>query len=69
MNRSTYQDACDVTGSQFQYDQCFRYFILLGKPVRRMQPEFTKFDQISRQKVLFQDFKVEKSIFHEKISL
>ena len=42
-------------------------FLLLGEPARRMQPDFTKFDEITRQKVLFQDSKVEKSTFHEKI--
>ena len=67
MNKSKYQDAWDVAGSQFQIDKYFWNFILLAMPARRMQPEFTKIDQIRRQKVLFQDFKVEKSSFPGKL--
>ena len=38
MNRSTYQDACDVTGSQFQSDQYFLTFL----PIGSCQPEVCK---------------------------
>ena len=65
MKSSTY--ACDVScyWNTISIRQIFFKFTLLGEPVRRMQQELTKFDEIRRQKVLFQDFKVEKSSFHK----
>ena len=52
---------------KFNMKNVFDISFYWGKPARRAQPEFSKFDQSSRQKVLFQDFKVEKSSSHEKI--
>ena len=47
----------------FNMKYVFEILFYWSKPARRMQPEFTKFDETRRQKVLFQDFKVKKYDF------